>query len=360
MKIEIGESLLLSWLRHSKNCQLVQTNWKPSISSWELLHKEEVENLMVISSEHFRNKYGFELYKKNSSFMQLLQQAEIDVIGMSISQENTKELYAIDVAFHEAGLNYGDKNETASRVIKKIIRTAMCLYGYFGNKEGEIIFATPKVNNSVLDMVYPYLQDVNNIFHQLDFKYKVRFIANEDFSEKILEPVIASSSLVADTSELFMRSIQMYNLFSGDKKDNIKSNNTTIKKSSQIKAIEVTDFNGLSEMKIGVLVRSILTKMLQNNEISVEEIEKMQTADYSKEIFDIQYPLLVKDTIGNSRKIDRYWSGSVETYGERYFICSEWYETPNNNDRPYFMKWLSLRRKMDSYVINYNLEVPQK
>lgn len=28
MKIEIGESLLLSWLKHIKECQLVQTNWK--------------------------------------------------------------------------------------------------------------------------------------------------------------------------------------------------------------------------------------------------------------------------------------------------------------------------------------------
>ena len=28
MKIEIGESLIYSWLRHEKQCQLVQTNWK--------------------------------------------------------------------------------------------------------------------------------------------------------------------------------------------------------------------------------------------------------------------------------------------------------------------------------------------
>ena len=98
----------------------------------------------------------------------------------------------------------------------------MCLYGYFGSDEGEIIFATPKVNKSIVDVLYPYLQDVRNIFDELYFNYEVRFIANEDFAEKILEPVIASSSLVADTSELFMRSIQMYNMFISDKKKNIK------------------------------------------------------------------------------------------------------------------------------------------
>ena len=32
MKIEMGESLFYSWLRHVKECQIVQTNWKVSES----------------------------------------------------------------------------------------------------------------------------------------------------------------------------------------------------------------------------------------------------------------------------------------------------------------------------------------
>ncbi|GAA0761868.1 hypothetical protein GCM10008907_30320 [Clostridium sartagoforme] len=30
MKIEMGESLILSWLKHIKNCQLIQLNWTVS------------------------------------------------------------------------------------------------------------------------------------------------------------------------------------------------------------------------------------------------------------------------------------------------------------------------------------------
>lgn len=45
MKIEIGESLLYSWLRHEKKCQLVQMNWKAS-PAWELKHAGEVENVI--------------------------------------------------------------------------------------------------------------------------------------------------------------------------------------------------------------------------------------------------------------------------------------------------------------------------
>ena len=37
MKLEMGESLFYSWLRHVKGCQIVQTNWKIS-SSWQRKH----------------------------------------------------------------------------------------------------------------------------------------------------------------------------------------------------------------------------------------------------------------------------------------------------------------------------------
>lgn len=30
MKIEIGESLIYSWLRHAQGCVVTQMNWKPS------------------------------------------------------------------------------------------------------------------------------------------------------------------------------------------------------------------------------------------------------------------------------------------------------------------------------------------
>ena len=143
MKIEIGESLLLSWLKHIKECQLVQTNWKASYK-WELKNKETLEQLMRTSTQLFSQKYGYDIYKGNKSLDQLLGQAEIDVIGINY-EENQSYIYAIDVAFHEAGLNYGSKDETVTRVIKKCLRTAMCIYGYFSFSTGTIIFTSPKI-----------------------------------------------------------------------------------------------------------------------------------------------------------------------------------------------------------------------
>jgi hypothetical protein len=74
MKIEIGESLMLSWLRHAKNCQLVQLNWKPSVNSWELYNEAELDIIMKETQDLFKVKYGLDLFKGNSSCSQLLQQ----------------------------------------------------------------------------------------------------------------------------------------------------------------------------------------------------------------------------------------------------------------------------------------------
>jgi hypothetical protein len=80
MKIEIGESLILSWLRHVMGCPIAQTNWKPS-PMWPI-HREagltsDFEKMREVAAQ----RLGFEVFKK-SSFQQFIRQAEIDVLGL--------------------------------------------------------------------------------------------------------------------------------------------------------------------------------------------------------------------------------------------------------------------------------------
>ena len=63
MKIEMGESLFYSWLRHVKDCQIVQNNWKPS-PQWNLLHADELEALWQSFSVDIERTFG---YKKSSA-----------------------------------------------------------------------------------------------------------------------------------------------------------------------------------------------------------------------------------------------------------------------------------------------------
>lgn len=344
MKIEVGESLILSWLKHIKECQITQTNWKAS-SKWELKNGDVLERLMKNSSEFFRTKYGYDLFKGNSGLEQLILQAEIDVIGISYDDDGCR-IYAIDVAFHEAGLNYGSKEETVTRVIKKCIRTAICIYGYYGFNDGTIIFASPKINPAVINAITECIEDMNRVINDLGLKYEVRIIANEDFSDKILEPVLNVLGDVADTSELFMRSLQLYNLFAIKKpRTEYKQQVNTPKRiTPQLEGVEYSGLDGLEEMKIGAVVRIVLRKMLEEGQVTAEEIELMQTSTYSKEKFHIQYPLLVKAEKTNGKSPTHYYSPPITIYGINYFLCCEWFEQPPNNDRPYLMKWMVLNK----------------
>ena len=44
MKIEMGESLMQSWLKHAKECKITQLNWKPSVN-WTAYNEQSIEEL---------------------------------------------------------------------------------------------------------------------------------------------------------------------------------------------------------------------------------------------------------------------------------------------------------------------------
>lgn len=97
----------------------------------------------------------------------------------------------------------------------------------------------------------------------------------------------------------------------------------------------------LREMKVGQIAQEVLRKALEDGKASDEEIEKLQQSFYSKEIFDIQYPLLKKLNDLNEKRPARYYKKPVNIRGTYYWLCSEWYETKANNDRYKLIRWLS-------------------
>lgn len=212
MKIEMGESLIYSWLRHEKQCQLAQTNWKSS-GYWELLHYDELVDLIDKFQRFYSEKYNFNI-SKGGSIDQFLKQAEIDVLGISINQ-GKQYIYAVDIAFHESGLNYGDKEKTLNKIVQKCVRAALCLYGYFGVSTGEVIFASPKINPAIEKELTPLLSELSDLFEQFGLSFSAILYCNSNFETEIMQPVLQKSKNIADTSELFLRSVQMYQLFSG-------------------------------------------------------------------------------------------------------------------------------------------------
>ncbi|WP_111710146.1 DUF2075 domain-containing protein [Lutibacter citreus] len=122
----------------------------------------------------------------------------------------------------------------------------------------------------------------------------------------------------------------------------------SINKRSRVKVVhkEISESKKINsdvrpaKMKIGKFVKTSMLDLISKDLIDESEIRRLQNAEYSKRTFDIQFPLLRKKLVTDPDNILRYWKGAVSIKGQEYFICSEWYENSQNNDRPYFLKWL--------------------
>lgn len=293
MKIEIGESLMLSWLKHIKKCQTAQLNWKASTHSWELHNEEKIKKIMNATKKYFTEKHNLNIYKNTTSHLQLLQQGEIDVLGLEVKTGSIANIYGVDVAFHESGLNYGSSNGTIERIIKKMIRTALLIHGYFNLSKGTIIFASPKIHKAIYEPLCGSVDLLNKIFKVFELDFTFILYGNQYFRTDIFEPVVNLSKSVADTSELFLRSSQMYNLFSDTKVEN-KSTTTDIRtqRTSSITSEPVK--NDINHLKIGALVRNEFDRLIRNNLLSGEMIQHLLDEKYSKLTFDVNYPILKK------------------------------------------------------------------
>ena len=135
MKIEMGESLGISWLKHIKGCQLVQANWKPS-KNWTMMHADEITDAINDIASYFKVQFSndfhdvigaeldgssWEIFNQNASIEQLLFQGEIDIVGVSY-QDDVPYPYSVEVAFHSNGLNYGNAKETTMKILDEILK----------------------------------------------------------------------------------------------------------------------------------------------------------------------------------------------------------------------------------------------
>lgn len=208
MKVEIGESLVRTWVRHCRGCQLAELNWKPS-PIWPGEITAEHEQWYREGAAEFSGK----VLKKTSSLSQFLGQAEVDVLGVQFVQGMARKVIAADIAFHTNGLQYGPKAETAARIVKKLFRTALTIDIHFPGVPAEILFLSPKVNNATIQGVEEAARMMESFFRGRRDGFRFQTIINQGFKNIVLDDVTPLQKQVADTSELYLRAAQLVGLF---------------------------------------------------------------------------------------------------------------------------------------------------
>lgn len=215
MTTEMGESLCYSWLKHIKGCQIVQTNWKAS-RNWD--HDDLDLNILDNARNWFKEEKDEDFVFKKSNYRSesILKTTECDVLGIQL-QKSTQKIFAVEVAFHENGLDYGgSKQDTIVKVLSKCIRIAMCLRACFPKPKIEIYFASPVIketrDQSFLARLINCFKILNKNSSNIGKDITFTLLANDDFNNRIVKPLLIRNDSIADTSELFIRSCQLLNV----------------------------------------------------------------------------------------------------------------------------------------------------
>ncbi len=312
MKIEIGESLGYSFLRHVKGCWLVQTNWKPSDQWLPERTDEELEDMFQDMKRSFDSDGN--VFKGTKTAAQLLKQAEIDVIGVDLRGE----VHALEVAFHEGGLNYGGGAD--NRLCKKLLRAFMVLHAFHSRRtKFHIYFVSPKVNPSVQSQLEAIFDSLTNEYPHVQWK----LATNGEFTAEILRPTLEKTRDISDTTELFVRSHKLMEL-AGAQPPSPPANRVQVPEDQEPWGQRGSD---IDVKQVQPLVKSLMRTLLEQWPDLLDDADRRSLADpeFCKRQLGLKlagYALLRNAAAGPQiNRRDRYY---VSAYGDRFLVCSQW------------------------------------
>lgn len=199
MTNDICESLIYSWLKHIKECQVVETNWKKS-KNWNCNNAESCQIY-----DEFCKIFNIE----NADYSKFMNQGECDVIGIK-SKDNKVNIICAEVAYHGKQLNYGGSStEDADKVIKKFLFNTLNVIENFDVEYAEFYFITNKIGDTLYKNIDENLKKLIQLIrtHKPNYKYE---IMHEDKFKSIVIDVDKIKSDINDSNESFARAMQIF------------------------------------------------------------------------------------------------------------------------------------------------------
>lgn len=316
MKIEICEQMIASWLQHIKGCQIVQTNWSPSPCS-EIADEDinAVANF-VADINNYLGEEDIDIFKK-LTMRQLVMQCEIDVVGIHIVDGTVGDLYLVDSAFHENGLNY---NNVVAVVIKKLLRAALVSSIVFPGVPANIIFASPKCGDTLKKQLAEKLNELDSIIKHYYPDIDIVMLFNEEFAQTVYAPITEIIGSVNNDNDLFIRSMKLAHLSEAYKEKNTAAPATVLKMTS----LESKTPRGQNKSK----VFSTLQKIIAAGKMDSTMLSNLCDPDFCNREFNMPtFPVLVQNTEfpASGYENSRFYSPEMIYINDLpYRVCSQW------------------------------------
>ena len=327
MNIDIAESLVYSWLKHVKGCQIIHRNWK-GVAQSEPLISDEIRNAY---NEAINGKSNSENTSTSSADLdkkikQALKQTECDVLGLEFAQDGSIKYHAVEVAFHSKGLNYSGEN--AKKVSDKLFRIAIALKHYLNISSATLYFVSPFVREKELDAIEAAVKNLEENIRVLG-TFPIELCFNEDFYVNILHGTKNKDKQNVDLSELCIRSYELEDLYNKIQKDGHKV---------EVENMEDAD---VEKIKIGLLVRTQFMPYLKDGILSESEIKELKEWKIGK------FPVLRKvEEIPNEEKC-RYYATPISLFGASYKVCNHWFANDEENCSK-LKNWIELLQRKSS------------
>lgn len=279
----------------------MQSNWKVSEHWTKQKSEQQLEELLASMRERFDADGS--VFKQTKGAGQLLKQGEIDIVG--IGQDGS--VHAVDVAFHEAGLNYA--GGTAQTVLKKLLRLVLILRTYHPEETKlHVYFVSPKVNPREQNTLEDVFDKLKEGYAEIEW----HLLTNDLFASQVVQPTLDRARSVADTSELFVRAAKLLELAgSGDAA-------AVPRRTSQ----ETTTSDG---GQIQPLVKNLMGTLLEDYPTLLDASDLLNMADveHCNKVLGLRignHPLLRLRQEGSHR---RYYA---KVYGDKFYVCSQWWK----------------------------------
>ncbi len=243
----------------------------------------------------------------------------------------------MEVAFHEAGLNYGGRAETSTRVLKKLLRTMLILGAYHAaDMKRHIYFVSPKVHRGVQ-------QPLEDNFALLRREYpgiKWQLMTNDEFTNELLIPTLEKTKTVADSSELFARAGKLLEISGlmeagnwnpsapGSPRRNKAPVSQTLVNDMAPRSATNEEDEKRERGSLQRIVRSLMETLLEDHPSLLSESARRNLTDsaYCKDVLGLSISnLALLRPVDSGRFISglsRYWT---KAYGGQFYVVSQWW-----------------------------------